>query len=132
MQLRELEPEFEKRGVAVRFIVIGDDAKVSSFCGQHGMADRCLADPDKSTYKAMGFGQYNFLNIFGDKDLGRRHRENRRAGFRQNWGATRIADGTQLPGAAIIDREGNVVWKYAGKHPGDLPPMRDMLEKCSF
>ncbi len=128
--MRELDSEFDKLGVEVRFVVIGDAKKVAAFCSPYGMADRCIPDPNKATFKSMGFGDYNLLKLFSDKALLARRRENKKAGFSQNWGATRIQDGAQLPGAALIDREGRIVWKYAGVHPGDLPNMRDMLEQA--
>lgn len=126
--MRELEDDFERDGIAVRFVVIGDIVKVRRFCGEYGMSARCIPDPTKATYAAMGFAQYNLMKLLRDPALKARRKENRAAGFRQNWMATRIEDGAQLPGAAIVDRSGHIVWRHEGKHPGDLPPMREMLE----
>ncbi len=125
--MRELDPEFTAAGIAVRFFVIGDRAKVDAFCEPQGMQDRCLADSAKSTFEAMGLGDYNLLKLFTDPALKKRRAENKAAGFKQNWGATKLADGAQLPGAAFIDASGIVRWVYRGTHPGDLPPMREML-----
>ena len=118
----------------MRFVVIGTPADVAPFCSRFGDADRCLADPDKGTYKAMGLGDFNLLRLFSDPDLKRRRKENQAAGFRQDWGATRLRNGAQLPGAAAIDADGVIRWIHRGKHPGDLPPMREMLAaaKASF
>jgi hypothetical protein len=91
------------------------------------MAERCVHDETKASYKAMGFDDYNLLRLFTDPALKQRRKENKAAGFSQNWGATKLSDGAQLPGAAVIDGDGVVRWLYAGKHPGDLPPMREML-----
>jgi AhpC/TSA antioxidant enzyme len=126
--LRELEDEFERDGIAVRFVVMGDIEKIRRFCGEYGMSSRCIADPAKQTYAAMGFGDYNLLKLFSDPALKARREENRASGFAQNWLATRLGDSAQLPGAALIDRSGRIVWQYAGTHPGDLPSMREMLE----
>ena len=126
--MRELEDDFERDGIAVRFVVIGDREKANRYCGKYGMSSRCIPDPKKETYAAMGFGQYNLVKLFTDPALKERRKENRAAGFRQNWSATRLADSAQLPGAAIIDRQGRMVWRHAGQHPGDLPPMHEMLE----
>ena len=125
--MRELDPEFTRAGIAVRFFVIGDTAKVAEFAQPYGMAERSIADPDKHWFAAMGFGQYNLLKLFTDPALKARRIENKAAGFSQNWAATKLADGAQLPGAAFVDGNGIVVWLHAGKHPGDLPPMREML-----
>ncbi len=126
--MRELEDEFERDGIAVRFVVIGDYEKVRRHCGEYGMSSRCIPDAAKETYAAMGFGQFNLLRLFSDPALKERRKENRAAGFRQNWAATRLGDSAQLPGAAIINRDGKIVWRHAGVHPGDLPPMHEMLE----
>jgi len=126
--LRELDKEFEALGVAVRFVVIGDREKADEFAGPYGMADRSIPDPDKSTYAAMGLERYNLLKLFTDKELKKRRTENNAAGFKQDWGATKLKDSAQLPGAALIDATGIVRWIYRGKHPGDLPPMAEMLK----
>jgi hypothetical protein len=126
--LRELDSEFEAIGVPVRFIVIGNAEKVATFCGEHDMADYCIADETKATYAAMGFGKYNLLRLLSDKALATRRRENKAAGFSQNWRATLLKDAADLPGAALIDASGSIAWIHRGKHPGDLPPMREMLE----
>lgn len=126
--MREIEPEFEAAGVAVRFVVIGDAAKAQKFCAQWAEAKRCLPDPDKTSYKAMGLEEYDLRKLFTDKALGRRRLQNKAAGFKQNWFATRLKDGAQLPGAAYFDADGVLRWLYRGIHPGDLPPMREMLD----
>ncbi len=112
----------------MRFVVIGDMTKTRRYCDPYGMSSRCIPDPNKETYAAMGFGQYNLLRLFSDHALKERHRENRAAGFHQSWAATRLRDSAQLPGAAIIDKQGTIAWRHAGAHPGDLPSMREMLE----
>ncbi len=126
--MRELDKDFESLGVAVRFVVIGDREKADEFAGPYGMADRCIPDPEKTTYAAMGLERYNLLKLFTDPALKKRRTENNAAGFKQNWGATKLKDSAQLPGAALIDGSGIVRWIYRGVHPGDLPAMAEMLE----
>lgn len=125
--MRELENEFDEAGVAVRFVVIGTPELAKEFCGRFGDASRCLADPEKTTYKAMGLEDYRLWRLLFDRDVKARRKENKAAGFSQNWRATRLENAEQLPGAAFFDREGVARWVYRGKHPGDLPPMREML-----
>ncbi len=125
--MRELDTDFSNLGVGVTFVVIGDAAKAEAFCAPYGMADRCIGDPDKATYAAMGLGSFNLLKLFTDPALKARRAENRAAGFKQNWAETRLKDSAQLPGAAYVDAEGIVRWAYRGKHPGDLPAMAEML-----
>ena len=114
----------------VRFISIGSQEHVEAFCATQGAAPLCIGDEDKRTYRAMGLESYNLLRLFTDPALKKRRAENKAAGFSQNWGATKLTDGAQLPGAAIVDASGTIRWMFRGAHPGDLPPMHDMLERA--
>lgn len=127
--MRELDGSGAPR-IDVRFITIGSQAKADAFCARHGGGAPCLGDPDKRTYRAMGFENYNLLRLFSDPALRARRAENKAAGFAQDWGATRLRDGAQLPGAAAVDRAGIVRWVYRGAHPGDLPPVSAMLDRA--
>ena len=125
--MREIEAEFENAGITVCFVVIGTQSEATEFCGRFGEPNRCLADPDKHTYEEMGLENFDLLTLFTNPELKRRRKENAAAGFHQDWRNTKLKNGAQLPGAAVIDREGTMRWIHRGKHPGDLPPMREML-----
>ncbi|HTX59179.1 MAG TPA: peroxiredoxin-like family protein [Verrucomicrobiae bacterium] len=125
--MRELDPEFQRAGIAVRFVTIAAQAEAAAFCGRFGDPARCLADPHKRTYRDMGFENFGWLGFLRDPELKRRRKENQAAGFRQDWKATKLGNAAQLPGAALIDSSGEIRWLHRGKHPGDLPPMREML-----
>lgn len=129
--MREFDQQHPGRTVSVRFITIGSQQKAEEFCALQGAAPLCIGDEDKRTYRAMGLENYNLLKLFTDPALKKRRAENKAAGFSQNWGATKLADGAQLPGAAIVDAGGTIRWLYRGEHPGDLPPMREMLERAA-
>ena len=92
------------------------------------MPDLCIGDRDRRTYRAMGLGDFNLLKLFSDPALKLRRKENKKAGFSQNWKATKLGDASQLPGAAVINAAGDVRWTYRGKHPGDLPTMQAMFD----
>jgi hypothetical protein len=94
------------------------------------MAAYCIGDPDKRTYAAMGLEGFNLLKLFSDPALKKRRAENKAAGFSQNWGATKLRDAAHLPGAAIVDASGIIRWAHHGAHPGDLPPVREMLARA--
>jgi alkyl-hydroperoxide reductase/thiol specific antioxidant family protein len=127
--LREIETEFEHAGIAVRFVVIGTPEVANEFCARFGELSHCMADPEKRTYAAMGLEEYSLWRLPFDRALRARRNENKAAGFRQNWRATRMENAAQLPGAAFFDGDGILRWVYRGKHPGDLPPMREMFER---
>lgn len=127
--MREFDRTPRSARIPVRFVTIGSQAKAQEFCGKQDAAALCLGDEDKRTYKAMGLEEFNLLKLFSDPALKARRAENKAAGFSQDWGATKILDGAQLPGAAIVDATGVLRWVYRGTHPGDLPAMSEMLER---
>ena len=129
--MREIDAEFEKVGVAVRFVVMAPPQEAARFCARFGEASRCLPDPEKRTYDAMGLGRYNLLRLFTDPQLRERREANRAGGFRQDWGATSLRNAGRLPGAALVGASGKILWLYRGRHPGDLPPMAQMLAAVS-
>jgi len=125
--LRELDEKNAGRRIEVRFVTIGSQATAEAFCAQQDAAPLCIGDEDKRTYRAMGLESFNLLKLFTDPALRKRRAENKAAGFSQNWKATKLQDSAQLPGAAIVDASGTIRWLHRGAHPGDLPPMADML-----
>lgn len=112
---------------SVRVVTIGSQAKAEKFCEPLGARALCVGDADKRTYRAMGFDNFNLLKLLTDPALKARRAENKAAGFSQDWSATRLQDGAQLPGAAIVDSTGTIRWIYRGTHPGDLPKVDEML-----
>jgi hypothetical protein len=126
--LRESAYDERAWGFAVRFVVIGTQEEAAAFCGKFGDPGRCIADADKRTYEAMGLSDYNLLRLFTDPELKKRRIENAKAGFKQDWGATKLRNAAQLPGAALFGGDGTVQWMYRGTHPGDLPDMTEMLD----
>ena len=128
--MRESGYDAATDAVSVHFVTIGSQAKADEFCGPFGPAARCVGDANKASYRAMGLEDFSFLKLFTDADLQKRRAQNRSAGFSQNWGATKLSDAAQLPGAAIVDAEGILRWIHRGTHPGDLPPLREMLDRA--
>jgi hypothetical protein len=128
--LREVDQEFGRSGIAVRFVTIGSQAKAEEFCARHNPDAICIGDADMHTYKAIGLSDFDLTKLQTTPELVERRNENEAAGFRQDWPATRIEDAAQNPGAAVLDRDGVVRWIHRGWHPGDLPPMRELYERA--
>ncbi|MDB5027005.1 MAG: hypothetical protein JWO66_694 [Candidatus Eremiobacteraeota bacterium] len=128
--MRELDKQNPGRRIAVRFVTIGSQVKAEQFCALQDAAPLCIGDEDKRTYRAMGLENFNLLRLFTDPGLRKRRAENKAAGFSQNWGATKLEDSAQLPGAVVADESGTIHWVYRGTHPGDLPPMAEMLARA--
>ena len=125
--MRELEPNFAEHGINVRAITIGSQQKADDFCARHDPDAICIGDATMHTYKAMGLDDFDLSTLTTDPAVVKRRAENEAAGFATDWEATRMEDAAQNPGAAYIDAAGMLRWISRGKHPGDLPPVSDML-----
>ena len=112
----------------VYIVVAADEATTQSLCTPYGVADACIADPDRRTHRAARLRPASLLSFFS-RELLKRARENHRAGFRQNWAKSRLDDLGRVPGAMRIDARGNVAWLYRGTHAGDLPPLEELLAR---
>jgi len=126
--LRELEDEFLAAGVRVACVVQAQPDQLPRECtGVRHIT--CVPDPEKESYRAMGFGRMSLLKIFTSRDLWRRRKLAVAGGFKQNWKKTfaRESDGLLLPGAALIGPRGRILWLYRAEHTGDLPPADALL-----
>ena len=124
--MRESDPT--KRDARVYIVVAADAATTAALCEGYGVADACIADPERRTHRAARLRPASILTFFS-RDLIRRALENRRAGFRQNWAKARWDDLGRVPGAMRIDKNGRVAWIYRGEHAGDLPPVEELLAR---
>ena len=130
-QLREKLPEFEGAGVRVACIVQGTPQEAEQLCGRHGMAEHCLGDPGKSSYRAMGFPKIRWRDILlPSADLRRRRQEAGAAGCGISVAGSLMkhSDVLQLGGAALIAPGGQVRWIHRSAHPGDLPRAAELLD----
>ena len=91
--MRESDYDAARDSFGVRFMTIGSQAKADEFCGKAGSKDLCIGDSDKRTYRAMGLDEFNLLKLFTDPALKVRRAENKAAGFKQDWGATKLRPG---------------------------------------
>ena len=61
--MRELDGDFARAGISVRFVTIGSQAKADDFCSRHNAAAVCIGDADKHTYKAMGLNDFDLTKL---------------------------------------------------------------------
>ena len=123
-QLREQTPELEKLGVQLACIVQGDAQEAAEFCGQYGMAQKCIPDPQKQTYRKFGLDRATWGSLlFPSPELKKRRIENRAAGFGISVknSLKSHCDILLLPGAAIVAKGGKILWLHRGNNPADLP-----------
>lgn len=129
-QLRETLPEFASRGVRVACVIQGRPEDAERICSRHGIESLCVPDPQKESYRAMGFGRASWRElVFAPAEVRRRWVEARRAGGRVHWSAAfrPESDWLQLPGAALVARGGEILWLHRGADFADLPPARQLL-----
>ena len=128
--MRERLEKFDALGVRLACVVQGAPQQAEGFCARHGLAGRCIPDPEKESYRAMGFPRTSWGSlIFASEDLRRRRKEAKAAGCSNHVGRAflKSSDILQLPGAALIARGGRVLWLHRGAHPGDLPAADELL-----
>lgn len=131
-QLREKLPEFKRHGVRLACIVQGTAAEAGEICGAYGMAGNCIPDPEKQSYANMGLDRTTLrAMVFASPELRQKRKENRAAGFSVSLKKSFMphCDIYLLPGAALVARDGKILWLHRGKNPGDLPPADALLEE---
>jgi AhpC/TSA antioxidant enzyme len=131
-QLREKLPEFEKLSVGLGCVVQGTAAEAEEVCGQFGMADKCVPDPEKESYAKFGLDRTTLgAMVFASEGLKARRRENRAAGFSVSIKKSFMphCDIFLLPGAALVAPGGRILWLHRGAHPGDLPSADELVNR---
>ena len=131
-QLREKLTELEKLHVRLGCIVQGTASEAAEVCGQYGMAEKCIPDPEKESYAKMGLDRTTLAAlVFASDELKARRKENRAAGFSVSIKKSLMphCDIFLLPGAALVARGGKILWLHRGAHPGDLPLVDELLDR---
>ena len=129
-EIRDALPKFEQFGVNVMCVVQGDKKEAKEFSGPLGAEGLTIPDPLRRSYQMMGFERAPLTSVlFPSSEVRYRRREARSKGFKKNWGKTfrYNSDPLQLPGAALVDRNGIVRWIYRGSHSGDTPTVATLL-----
>jgi peroxiredoxin len=95
-----------------------------------GTALPMICDPGKHLFQAFGLTRGTNAQILNFRTITRGIRAYRH-GYRQT---KPMGDPFQLPGAFVIDTEGQIVWEYKGKDAADFPAadvLKDELCKAS-
>jgi peroxiredoxin len=112
----------QARGAQVVAIGQGTADDASRICGQMGISYPCLGDPEKASYRAYGLRRAGWREILLDpmRDGNRAMKEGYKVSIRGSL--MRHTDWFQLPGVAIVDRDGIVRYLHQARHSGDIPP----------
>ncbi|HEY0702052.1 MAG TPA: peroxiredoxin-like family protein, partial [Candidatus Acidoferrales bacterium] len=130
-QLRDKRREFAELGVKLACVVQGDAEDAEELCGPYAMADVCVPDPLKKSYREFGLDRTTWMALVRPtKELMRRRKETQAAGFEIN--VRRSMKGTcdilLLPGAALVALGGKILWTHRGVNPADMPSADALLE----
>ena len=124
---REL-PAVTERGAQVVAIGQGTAEESGRICAQMGVEYPCLGDPEKASYRAYGLRRAGWREIILDPM--REGSEAMKKGYKISIRGSlmRHSDYFQLPGVAIVDREGIVRWLHQARHSGDIPSPATVIE----
>jgi peroxiredoxin len=117
---RELET-VTARGAQVIAIGQGTAEEAARVCEGMGVTFPCLGDPVKASYRAFGLRRAGWREIVLDPM--RAGNQAMQKGYRVSIRGSlmRHSDWFQLPGVAIVDREGIVRYLHRARHSGDIP-----------
>ncbi len=127
--MRDHGSEFGEAGVRVGMVLQASSEETAGICGDApGFA--CVPDPEHVTHRALGLGKMSMGAMLTSSGLRARRKEAARAGHGQHWGRTfaKTSDWTMVPGAALVARDGRLLWVHRGEHVGDLPSAAALLE----
>ena len=123
---RELET-VQAHGAQVVAIGQGTADEATRICGQMEISYPCLGDPEKASYRAYGLRRAGWREILLDpmRDGNRAMKEGYTVSIRGSL--MRHSDWFQLPGVAIVDREGIVRYLHQARHSGDIPSATEVV-----
>ena len=115
------------RGGEVVAIGQGPTKSAERICGSVGVTFPCLGDPDKASYRSFGLPRGGLREILVEPM--RAGNQAVRAGHRVSVRGSLMSDSDwfQLPGLAIVDRDGTLRYLHCSRHAGDLPPTATVL-----
>ena len=120
--MRGFWPEFDRRGATVAAVAQGSGTRTRQLCDSHQIPFRCLADPDRTAYRAFGLERGSVAQIMGPdvvlKTIG--------SLFRGNFGPPG-GDIFQLGGTIVIGRDGLIKLAHAARDPSDLLSMDSIV-----
>ena len=118
---RELKTIREK-GAELVFVGNGNKQFAQAFKDEYKLKSPVYVDSRRATYEALGFKKnpLSLVSVGAATSAARALK----AGFRQ--GAVQ-GDAFQLGGVLVVKKNGQVAYRYDSKHPGDHPPVADIL-----
>lgn len=124
--MRDEHSRITPAAASIVAVVMGSPAGADEFCIQRALPFRCLADPDKSAYRAFAVPEAGPGRWMIDPRMARRFVSAVRRGV--GVGLPRAGqDVRQMPATFVISRGGTVRLAHYADHAADYPPMKAVL-----
>jgi peroxiredoxin len=126
-QLIHFTPEISARGIGLAIVTHAAPEAAKAFCEERAPTVRCLADPDRSAYRAYGLGRASIWQTFLSLNV---WRSNNRLKREKGWDTDLPPagqDAMQMGGTFIIGVDGRIRLPYYYQDIADHPPVELLL-----
>ena len=104
---------------AIACVTFAEPAMLRGFEREIGLPYPLYGDPDRATYRALGFGRASARRVWLDPRVWARYGRLLARGRRPVGGPAQ--DTLQLGGDAVLDAQGRLRWIYRSRGPEDRP-----------
>jgi hypothetical protein len=120
--LRDRYGDFEAADAGVFAIGMGFPKMAAHFKKDLGIPFPLLVDHERETYKALAIGRASAWNIYGPPVWIKGIRS-----ILEHSNKLPKQDPFQLGGAAVVDKNGEVLYLYRSRDSSDVPPIDEVL-----
>ena len=127
--MQQSHDAIRERGAQVVALGQGSGDVADRFCRELGVDFPCLGDPEKQGYRAFGLPRGNWWGVLVKPlltDTRLSLDRIRRADLAAS--AAPDTDPLQMPGVAVLDRQGIVRFLHQSQRTDDFPPMSVVIE----
>ena len=124
---------FEERGVEVVVVGVAATFQARNLRDRHGITFPLLLDPEQRLYRALELRRLRWIDLLRPRTWSRylpvfvrRYVTRRLDGPAQG---RIVGDLLQLPGLALLDADGALLWVHRGAVLGDYPPLDEVLRR---
>ncbi len=122
MEVAEHQDEIGARVVCVTF---AEPRALRGFERKMKLPYPVYGDPDRATYRALGFGRASARRVWLDPRVWRRYAALLVRGRRPDGPAGQ--DTLQLGGDAVLDARGRLTWAHRSRGPEDRPSVDQLV-----
>jgi peroxiredoxin len=123
VELRDLKPEFDRRGATVVLVSLASPHDTRAFAKHLGLPFTCVSTADGVAHRAFGVRKGSFAEIIGLKVLA----AGVRAFFSGHRQGRAKGDVRVLPGTFVVDGAGRIVAAHYGANSADHMKARATL-----